>query len=64
MNKKRKTLVIFFSPSDENYSIRNIKVGNTIKKSGISRDEFFITKKVWISNYDEEKNIISILHPN
>jgi 2,5-diketo-D-gluconate reductase A len=35
-------------------------VGNAIKKSGIPRDEFFITTKVWISNYGEEKAAKSI----
>jgi 2,5-diketo-D-gluconate reductase A len=35
-------------------------VGNAIKKSGIPRDEFFITTKVWISNYGEEKTAKSI----
>lgn len=30
-------------------------VGNAIKKSGIPRSEFFITTKVWISNYGYEK---------
>lgn len=35
-------------------------VGNAIKKSGIHRDEFFITTKVWISNYGEEKAAKSI----
>jgi 2,5-diketo-D-gluconate reductase A len=35
-------------------------VGNAIKKSGIHRDEFFITTKVWISNYGEENAAKSI----
>jgi 2,5-diketo-D-gluconate reductase A len=35
-------------------------VGNAIKKSGIPRDEFFITTKVWISNYGEENAAKSI----
>ncbi|MFI3836084.1 aldo/keto reductase [Streptococcus equinus] len=30
-------------------------VGNAIRKSGIARDEFFITTKIWISNYGYEK---------
>lgn len=30
-------------------------VGNAIKKSGIPRSEFFITTKIWISNYGYEK---------
>lgn len=30
-------------------------VGNAIKKSGIARDEFFLTTKVWISNAGYEK---------
>lgn len=35
-------------------------VGRAIKKSGISRDEFFITTKVWITNTGEEKTRQSI----
>ena len=35
-------------------------VGNAVAKSGISRDEFFITSKVWISNAGEEKAAKSI----
>lgn len=30
-------------------------VGNAICKSGIAREEFFITTKIWISNYGYEK---------
>lgn len=30
-------------------------VGNAIRKSGIAREEFFITTKIWISNYGYEK---------
>lgn len=30
-------------------------VGNAIRKSGIVREEFFITTKIWISNYGYEK---------
>ena len=30
-------------------------VGNAVRKSGIAREEFFITTKVWISNYGYEK---------
>lgn len=30
-------------------------VGNAIQKSGIAREEFFITTKIWISNYGYEK---------
>lgn len=30
-------------------------VGNAIRKSGIAREEFFITTKIWISNYSYEK---------
>lgn len=36
-------------------------VGNAIKKSGIDREEFFVTSKVWISNTGEEKAYASIL---
>lgn len=36
-------------------------VGNAIKKSGIDREEFFVTSKVWISNAGEEKAYASIL---
>ena len=35
-------------------------VGNAILKSGVSRNELFITTKVWISNAGEEKAKISI----
>lgn len=35
-------------------------VGNAIAKSGISRDELFLTTKVWISNAGEEKAARSI----
>ncbi len=35
-------------------------VGNAVKKSGIARDEFFITTKVWISNAGYEKAAASI----
>lgn len=30
-------------------------VGSAIRKSGIAREEFFITTKIWISNYGYEK---------
>ena len=30
-------------------------VGNAIRKSGIARENFFITTKIWISNYGYEK---------
>ncbi len=30
-------------------------VGNAVKKSGIPREEFFITTKIWISEYGYEK---------
>lgn len=30
-------------------------VGNAIRKSGIAHEEFFITTKIWISNYGYEK---------
>jgi 2,5-diketo-D-gluconate reductase A len=36
-------------------------VGNAIKKSGIPRDQFFVTSKVWISNAGEEKAYNSII---
>lgn len=36
-------------------------VGNAIKKSGIPREEFFVTSKVWISNAGEENAYNSIL---
>ena len=36
-------------------------VGISIKNSGISREEFFIVTKIWISNYGEEKAYQSIL---
>lgn len=36
-------------------------VGNAIKKSGIPREEFFVTSKVWISNAGEEQAYKSIL---
>ena len=35
-------------------------VGNAWKKSGISRDELFLTTKVWISNYEGQKAAESI----
>src|SRR5574344_2346286 len=35
-------------------------VGNAIKKSGINRKDFFITTKVWISNYGDGKTADSI----
>lgn len=35
-------------------------VGNAIAKSGVARDELFITTKVWISNAGEEKAASSI----
>lgn len=35
-------------------------VGNAWKKSGISRDELFLTTKVWISNYEGKKAAESI----
>lgn len=31
------------------------EVGNAIEKSGVPREEFFITTKVWINNYGYEK---------
>lgn len=35
-------------------------VGSAVKKSGIARDEFFITTKIWISNAGYEKAAASI----
>ena len=35
-------------------------VGNAIVKSGVPRNELFITTKVWISNAGEEKAALSI----
>ena len=35
-------------------------VGNAVAKSGLSREEFFITTKVWISNAGYEKAKVSI----
>ena len=35
-------------------------VGNAVRKSGIARDEFFITTKIWISNAGYEKAAASI----
>lgn len=35
-------------------------VGDAIKESGINRDDIFITTKVWISNYGDQKTIDSI----
>lgn len=35
-------------------------VGNAISKSGIPREEFFITTKIWLSNYGEAKATASI----
>lgn len=35
-------------------------VGNAIQKSGIAREEFFITTKIWISNYGYEKAKVSL----
>lgn len=35
-------------------------VGNAVSKSGIPREEFFITTKVWLSNYGEAKAAASI----
>ena len=36
-------------------------VGNAIQKSGIPREELFITTKVWIDNYGYEKTKASVL---
>ena len=35
-------------------------VGDAVKESGIKREEFFITTKVWISNFGYEKAAKSI----
>lgn len=35
-------------------------VGNAIRKSGNAREEFFITTKIWISNYGYEKAKVSL----
>lgn len=35
-------------------------VGNAIRKSGTAREEFFITTKIWISNYGYEKSKASL----
>lgn len=35
-------------------------VGNAIKKSGVDRKDFFITTKVWVTNYGEGKTALSI----
>jgi diketogulonate reductase-like aldo/keto reductase len=35
-------------------------VGNAVKKSGIDREQFFITSKIWISNAGYEKAAVSI----
>lgn len=37
------------------------EVGNAIKNSGIDRKEFFLTTKVWISNFGYEKAKASVL---
>lgn len=37
------------------------EVGNAIRKSGVPREEFFITTKVWIDNYGYEKTKDSVL---
>lgn len=37
------------------------EVGNALKNSGIARKEFFITTKVWISNFGYEKTKASVL---
>ena len=35
-------------------------VGNAVRKSGIAREEFFITTKIWISNHGYEKAKVSL----
>ena len=37
------------------------EVGNAIKNSGLDRKDFFITSKVWISNFGYEKTRTSVL---
>lgn len=37
-----------------------VAVGNAIKKSGVAREELFITTKVWVSNYGYEKAKASV----
>ena len=37
------------------------QVGNAVKKSGIPREEFFLTTKVWIGNYGYESTRESVL---
>ena len=37
------------------------QVGDAIRKSGVPREEIFLTTKVWISNYGEEKTRKSVL---
>lgn len=37
------------------------EVGEAIRESGIDRKEFFITSKVWLSNYGYDKAYASIL---
>ena len=37
------------------------QVGNAIRKSGVPRDEIFLTSKVWISNYGEVKTRESVM---
>lgn len=36
------------------------EVGNALKRSGLPREEFFITTKVWLSRYGYEKTILSV----
>ena len=37
------------------------EVGEAIRESGIDRKEFFITSKVWLSNYGYDKAYASVL---
>ena len=37
------------------------EVGNAIRKSGIPRNELFITSKVWIEHFGYEQTIESVL---
>ena len=36
-------------------------IGNAIKKSGINREEIFITTKIWFSNFEEDKAYNSVI---
>ena len=38
------------------------EVGNAIVKSGVSREEIFLTSKVWIDHYGDMENIVTRLY--